>query len=68
MHSLRPNIGHPSHQRQGTQGWEDCENKLCDFFNLLPQAQTLFDFFTNGHPKPKFLCPVNSSQIYCFFV
>ena len=25
------------------------------------------DSSLNEHPKPKFLCPVNSSQIYCFF-
>ena len=36
-------------------GEEASRNKTCDFFNWLPQAQTLFRFVHNWIPKPKFL-------------
>ena len=52
----------------GNLGQEANINKPCYFFNLLPQAQIWFRFFTNWPPKPKCLCPANSSQIYHFFV
>ena len=52
------------YHRDRNLGWGACVNKYC-YFKLLLQAQTLFRFFTNEHPKPKFLCLVNSSQIYC---
>ena len=38
--------GHP----EGIWGWEGQINKLC-YFNSLPQAQTLFRFFTVWAPK-----------------
>ena len=46
-------------------GRETYVNKPC-YFNLLPQTHILFRFFTE-HTKPKFLCPINSSQIYFLF-
>ena len=43
------------YHRDRNSGWGACINKSCYFFILLLQAQTLFRFFTNEHPKPKFL-------------
>lgn len=41
--------------------------QTCYLFNL-PKPKFCLDSSLIGHPKPKFLCPVISSQVYCFFV
>ena len=69
IHTLHLEVeGYPYHQTQGIWGPEVSVTKPCHFFNVLLQGQTPFRFFTNWAPKPEFLCPVNSSQIYCFFI
>lgn len=56
------------HQRFKNLGWKAYINKPCYFSNCLPQPEFCSYFSLIGLPKPKFLCPVNLSQILSFFV
>lgn len=55
-----------SPEMENFSGQEAYISKSHWFFNLLPQAQTLFRVFPNWAPNLSFF--VNSLQIYCFFV
>ena len=52
---------------RGIWGQEAYTNKPC-YFNLPLQAQVCLHSSLTEHQKPEFLCPFDSSQIYCFFV
>ena len=57
--------GHPYHQRRN---WakKPTETNLVTSLIYYPKCKLCLDSSLIGHPNPKFLCPVNSSQIYCF--